>query len=623
MDTTKHSPLAPRTELDKRYKILKLLHSRNCNIYAAGDLHSGDTQQIYAIKELVPAADIFGELRDVQRVFERQVKRIADMRHSAIPRIHRYFMEKDRFYIVMDYINGMDLNTLMSKLPELPYEEWVVDWAIQLCDALDYLHNLRPDSFIFGHLKPTNIMLTTEDNKIKLVGFGLSRIARKEPRPPSLYAPPEQHEGAVSIKADIYALGATMHYLLTGQSPKDHPKFSFAERPPQEINPVVSSIISEIILKATANNQNDRYWSAEEMDDALKATLKFAAATAPVEEAPVVEIEELKPSPPAVTSKKSGEIIWTVSTGDEIRSTPLVYNNGVYVTSYDSVLYVLDYETGKERWRYTAQAGIHASPYEWNNAIFIASLDNHIYCLNARTGRSAWDFEAADKVRTTPAVDYGHVFVGADDGNLYVLNARNGKLTWQFSAKDAIRSSPLINDENIIFGCNDNTVYCVSMRSRKAVWKFATDSQVLSSPVSKGELIFIGSNDKNIYALNAGTGRVEWKAKTRHAVVAPPSIADDVLLVAGYDKRVYALVPNTGKPLWKFEAEAEIVSSPAVADGRVYFGSFDTYVYCLDLSTGEQLWKTQTGERIFSSPCVYEGIVYIGSSDHNIYAIRA
>jgi len=173
----------------------------------------------------------------------------------------------------MDFINGVTLEDRLAKTSGPLDVKQVTDWAGQLCDVLDYLHSQQPP-IIFRDLKPANIMLDS-DGKIKLIDFGIARHfkAGKATDTTSFgtagYAPPEQYgKGQTDARSDIYALGATLHHLLTGRDPGDNP-FTFA--PVRSLNSRAPEAIEHAIMKAVEQDPARRWQDVRQMKRALTA----------------------------------------------------------------------------------------------------------------------------------------------------------------------------------------------------------------------------------------------------------------------------------------------------------------------------------------------------------------
>jgi len=110
--------------------------------------------------------------------FESEAKLLSQLHHINLPRVIDYFIAEERYYLVMDFIDGADLHAIIKKQgkPGLP-QKTVLKWALQVCEVLKYLHNYDPP-IIYRDLKPSNIMLRKSDNRIVLIDFNKIFIKR-------------------------------------------------------------------------------------------------------------------------------------------------------------------------------------------------------------------------------------------------------------------------------------------------------------------------------------------------------------------------------------------------------------------------------------------------------------
>lgn len=263
-------------------------------IYRAEDLAH---ERIVAIKEAcldpVACADRRDQIR-ARLLHEMEVLHRLD--HPNIPKMFDLFSSKTNEYLVMEFIQGHTImriqqNTLRQK--RLLEESRVVGWAIQVLDALDYLHN-RPKPIIHRDIKPENLILTT-DGRVMLVDFGLMKQVEEQlgESGPLIravgtveYAPPEQYaeSGArTDARTDIYSLGATLYYLLTGRLPPRSVdrmmplSISVSKKLPsiRDVNPTVSRRTEQVVSKALELDPGHRYQSARQMRDAICPRRRF------------------------------------------------------------------------------------------------------------------------------------------------------------------------------------------------------------------------------------------------------------------------------------------------------------------------------------------------------------
>jgi tRNA A-37 threonylcarbamoyl transferase component Bud32 len=267
------SPDTPRFVFKERYQIEDVLGvGQLSTVYRARDLAFQDVVRWVAVKEMTLPADDPISRQHAARNFRREAELLATLRHPFIPRFFDFFVYESRFYLVMECVSGVDMGTLLSEMKDPPPLRSVVKWAYQLCDVLTYLHHHQPEPIIFRDLKPSNIMLDEAEN-IRLIDFNIAKafeVGTPGSRVGTVgYAPPEQYHGDASPQGDIYALGATLHHLLTGHDPRIEPPFSFEDRPIHLYNQGVPDEVEQVIYTALSYEKESRYASAQAMKQAL------------------------------------------------------------------------------------------------------------------------------------------------------------------------------------------------------------------------------------------------------------------------------------------------------------------------------------------------------------------
>jgi len=261
-------PLEPGTVLQGRYAIERLLGGGGMGmVYLAHDQRLANRP--CAIKEMVDHFIDQAQRIEANEYFAREADTLAQLKHQAIPAITDRFELANRHYLVMEYVEGRNLEEELAARGEPLPEGLVIDIARQLCDVLAYLHGLAPP-IIYRDMKPSNVMIHPK-GRVVLVDFGIARLfkaARKGTMIGTLgFAPPEQYQGLVDPRSDIYSLGATLHYVLTGRDPEKFPPFSFP--PVHELRPAVSSNLAGAIDAALAYEVNGRPGRVQEFRDMM------------------------------------------------------------------------------------------------------------------------------------------------------------------------------------------------------------------------------------------------------------------------------------------------------------------------------------------------------------------
>ena len=222
--------LAPGRVLQDRYEVLGILGLGGMSaVYQARDRRFPNVVKLCAVKEM-KSHSLDPQMRQVAvQNFEREANILATLSHPAIPKVYDYFSEEARSYLVMEFIEGRDLEAVLGEMTSFLPQEQVLEWAIQLCDVLQFLHDHTP-AIIFRDMKPSNIMLD-KHGRLRLIDFGIAKNFQPGQKGTMIgtegYSPPEQYRGIADQRTDIYALGATLHHILSRQDPRVEPPFSF------------------------------------------------------------------------------------------------------------------------------------------------------------------------------------------------------------------------------------------------------------------------------------------------------------------------------------------------------------------------------------------------------------
>ncbi len=611
-ETGQLSQLQPGVTLQDRYLILGVLGTGGMgSVYKGRDLHFPNVTKLVAIKEMINLTSDPTMYEMVVRNFEREADLLATLSHPAIPRIYDYFTHNQSAYLVMEFIQGKDLEAILRETDDFLPEEEIIKWAIELCDVLSYLHGHKPQPVVFRDIKPSNIMID-QHGHVRLIDFGIARVFQPGEKGTMIgtegYSPPEQYRGEASPVGDIYALGATLHHLLTRRDPRAEPPFSFAERPIREINPRVSPEMEAVVNGALAYDPKDRYPSAEAMKQALVAAAKKTGVL-------------VAPQTAAILQPRSDvEALWSFECEDEVRGSPIVHNGIVYVGCYDNNLYALDARNGKFLWKYATEGGIPTRPVAFEDMVFVASEDQRLHAVTATTGKLVWTYYTEGPIRSSPVLFEGHLFFGSDDHYLHVVNVTNGRRAWRTEAAGPIRSSPLIADERVHFGSESGDFYCFDFRG-ELKWRFRAKRAITSSAILVEGLIYFGSMDWTLYALEADGGWQVWRFRMGRPTISTPAYAEGKIFTGCADGNIYAVDARSSREVWRFQTEHQVTGSPIVHEDSLYCGSVDGSMYCLDYRTGRKRWQFATGGPITGTPVIADNILFIGSNDHRIYAL--
>jgi eukaryotic-like serine/threonine-protein kinase len=660
--------LSQGTILEDRYEILRICGRGGMStVYVARDLRFHHVERLCAIKEMHVAApdDRTRTLRIAN--FEQEAAMLATLSHQAIPKIFDFFADGGLVYLVLEYIEGDNLESIIDGATEPFPEDTLISWALQILEVLAYLHDHQPEPIVFRDMKPSNIMLRP-DGKLSLIDFGIARTFQPLQKGTMIgtegYAPPEQYRGVAEPRGDLYALGATLHHLATRTDPRTETPFTFDQRPARQSNPEISREFEEILSRALAYSAPDRFPSAHSMADALRALHRDESSgfhSPPPANQPMAgtgftretgngtgwvttESSESAPRPstmmfdqtassfpeqalphvplPDGTLPVRERIVWKFETGDEVRGSAFIAHRRAYIGSYDRHVYAITQSDGSNAWRFRCQRGVVARPIAAGDSIFVGSEDQNMYCLRASSGRMMWSFRAAMAIRSSGAVHGDYLVFGSDDSYCYCLNANDGQLQWRQRTWGPVRSSPSIYQDSVVIGSDDGALYRIEIGDGRVAWRTQLGDRILSSPAMESGVIVVGNADGAIYGLSFQSGKILWKVPTQRPVLSSPRVLGGVAYVGSTDGAIYAISVEDGAEIWQSRIANQVTSSVSIYSGYGYVGTIDGDVHCLNLRDGDTVWKHRIGGPVTSTPAVSDGIVILGSLDRRVYGLR-
>ena len=260
--------LNPGAVIGERYRVVRELGGGGMKlVYLVEDSH---LNRKAALAEMIDSFTRRADQAAAIAAFEREADLLAELESEYIPRIFDRFSEHNRHYLVMEYVPGRTLEERLSAAGGKLDENFVIAVATQVLEALEYLHGLTPP-IIYRDLKPSNVIVRAS-GRIKMVDFGIARHFQPKSTATMIgtqgYAPPEQYLGKAEARSDLYALGATLHHLLTGRDPTAAPPFTFP--PTSQLEPEISPALAKLVDEALAYDVDRRIPSAPEFTRRLR-----------------------------------------------------------------------------------------------------------------------------------------------------------------------------------------------------------------------------------------------------------------------------------------------------------------------------------------------------------------
>ncbi|MEH2235265.1 protein kinase domain-containing protein [Nostoc sp.] len=265
-------PLSVQQKIS-HYQVLRILGQGGMGTtYLAWDAAGqiGSSPQLLVLKQM--NADMV-KIAKAQELFEREAYTLKSLNHPGIPKYYDFFVEDGKKYLAMELIHGQDLEKrIYTTGPVTPNQ--AIAWMIQTCDILDYLHSQSPP-LIHRDIKPANLMVRSSLNRIVVLDFGAVKEIGTAPGTrigAEGYCAPEQERGQPLTQSDLYAIGPTLIFLLTGENP-----FKYYRQRGRNFRfdvakvPTISSQLRDVIDRVTEPLPRDRYQTANELAAALAA----------------------------------------------------------------------------------------------------------------------------------------------------------------------------------------------------------------------------------------------------------------------------------------------------------------------------------------------------------------
>jgi serine/threonine protein kinase len=571
-----------------------------------------------------------------------------------LPRIYDHFEEQQRWYLVLDYIDGQTLEQTLANSPQGKLSvETVIEYALQLCSVLEYLHTQTPP-IIFRDLKPANIM-TTPAHHLYLIDFGIARFFKPGQAKDTValgsvgYAPPEQFgRSQTTPQADIYGLGATLHHLLSGRDPSDE-SFVF---PPLDLEPqnAMTRTFAALLARMVAIKQEERPGSVQEIQQALSTFQRISQLSQSPISTPAgqqssnvfpvskpAKPQSLVPAQTLATSSfptrllrftRRGRRKWTFEANIGNEQIPLIINNIVYVISYPPYrLNALHADSGRPIWSFPIG--------DWTNLALVGNsnvvcVGNHdvLYGRHALSGLPLWSFSRPRGFFDPSLLMEGDVIYVKVSDTIFALNATSGQELWSFRFKYFFEKVPLshvIIDGVVYFGAG-NLIHALDATSGQELCSFQTQGEITNTTVVDSVIYGTtknkyGTTKNKVYAIDAFSGQ----GKGWPIAVDEPTwlrVANNIIYL-GSNHNLYALDALSGQQLWVFPAGNASRTPSTVADGIVYVGSNDHNLYALDATSGRPLWAFQTRGVVDGESTVRNGVVYFGSKDTKLHALNA
>jgi len=240
-----------------------------------------------------------------------------------------------------------------------------------------------------------------------------------------------------------------------------------------------------------------------------------------------------------------GRTIWTFEMGAEITSGANFYKDLILIGSHDQTLYAID-KDGKKRWEVKTDGPVNGSPAIVGNKTFVAGCDSILHILDADTGKELNGIDLGGQAAATAAVDGDSLYVGTMTNEVLGIDLKKNEIIWKFEApkrKLPFYSSAAITEKLVLVGGRDKHLYGLDRKTGNEVWSFLVDEKIDGSPVVVGDRVYFGtlSDDGIFYVLDAKKGTEIQRIELDGPVIGSPAVGENCLVVGTENGVIYCL----------------------------------------------------------------------------------
>ena len=560
-------------------------------VYKAADIELGN--RLVAVKEMSLRGLNVREESEAIRDFKREALMLASLQHPHLPRIYDHFLEIGHWYLVMDFIAGETLEDYLMRKPghKLPFDE-VIDYGIQLCTVLDYLHTRQPP-IIFRDLKPANIMRGVEGH-LYLIDFGIARHFKPGQAKDTVafgspgYAAPEQYgQTQTTPRSDIYNLGAILHQMLTGRDPAQTP-FFFTSLPPE----MEATGIQKLLANMLSLQMNKRPFSMA----AVKQALQYTATRVPNGQSLMLRVQAPITMKMTRISASIGTFISTYAEHEDWIAEVAWSPNGQQIASasYDGSVQIWNAFTIKQvamykqkRLKIFGQPRINAVAWSPNGREVAVASDNKIVEIwDVANGKTRFTHHGyVDSVRSVAWAPDGRKIASAGGNKMHVWNAGPGKtFTSQSALRDIIQDIAWSPNSKYLASASALQVVCIFEMSAQMEFFLKTsynDHKGVIQAVAwapDGIRIASAAEDKTIQIWNALTGNHLLTYTAHETIIKAITWSPDgkSIASAGQDGTIQIWDTLTGNHIFTFQKHSGAVYTVAWSPDGEYLASGGT-----------------------------------------------
>ena len=278
-------------------------------------------------------------------------------------------------------------------------------------------------------------------------------------------------------------------------------------------------------------------------------------------------------------------------------SSPAASDDAVFFC-YDTSVYGVERATGQLRWRYDAQTQLRSSPAITDEGVFVGGSNGVLYAIAQDTGRLMWRYPTPTRkpMESSPVIDKGTLYVGSDDYYVYAIDLQTRQLKWQFKTTHEVKAAPMVRGGVCYVGAINGDMYAIDDQGRQIWQANLGPGPVFAGPSFERDKILAPAGNR-VVALDMDRGIRRWTFDAPGDIVTgSPAVADRMMYVGSKDGSLYGVNASTGRAVWRYpsgtdETTQPILSGPAVCRDTVFARTTNGIILGVDARTGKLRWR--------------------------------
>lgn len=635
-------PLAESSALIKgRYRIIKpYVFSCFRAVYQAEDIKNNN--RICSIREFLPQFFNAGEKVMIAGRFNSLLTRMSELQHNKMAGVIDYFQEGPYYYVVYDYVNGLDLPKYVEShkiLTDSGYPERLVSlWGLQMCELLEYFHHGFDTPHYMIDLKPVSVVFRQEDENIVFIDTGLFMLLQ-------LFGPHflitedfQSYRKAYgkyeSIGWDLFCLGNLLFYLLTGIDLMHSPLHLIDSL--ADFRPDISPQMVEIVTKAVGKLGCSYYTDVRDIKRDLEEKVPPLPLRAFDFYSDFVDIKK--------TQKKTQ---WTMLLGNKERTgcigpaprPPLklkwkiklkpskqfflsASDDYVYVISSEGMLYGIDKDGSDEIWRFYICKNIPTPGIAYENTIYQVTPRQELAAITRGASNFLWKNPLESSVMSTPTYYDDILYLAMYNGKILAVNPVDGRVLTTYQIDGNVISSPIIYN-NILFISSLNKKICaINIDTEDILWTYETETGFSASPTLINNCLIVGSHDGTLCAIDTEEGTLRWRKNFQGAVTQSVRAVADMVYLVTRAGMLIALNPYTGKICWHEDLGDFDFEYPfCLGTNTLFIVDSKKNLRCIDAFDGREKFRLNMSHPTASQLMIAHSQIYLVSQSGHLAAL--